>query len=265
MRELQPPPTIRAHLDSESFVPLYAQLVEALCHAVEQNVYRPADRLPSERELAERYDVSRITANAALEELVKRGIAYRRRGRGTFVAKPRIRDISGFASFSDDMRERGLAPSSRLISLESVIPKADVRDRLTLAPGKPCFRLRRVRLADGDPMAIEDTHIPAHLCPGLENEDFEDGSLYEIFRTRYGLSPAWAEGIIEAAPADQEQAELLDLELAEPVLSIRRVTYDAKYVALEWVHSVYRADQFSFTTGRHRVESMPRSHPGRSA
>ena len=242
-------------LDPDSYVPLYMQLVQLLQRVIEEGVLKTGDQLPSERELVERYDVSRITASNALHELVRSGLVYRKQGLGTFVAQPRIRDLSGFASFSDDMRERGLMPSSRLLALESLLPDEEVCKRLSLAPGALCIRLARVRLANEEPVAIENTYIPADLCPGLENEELEKGSLYEVFRRRYGLRPAWAEGIIEAARVDEEQAALLDLQPGEPVLSIWRVTYDENYVALEWVHSVYRADRFSFSTGRHPVES----------
>jgi GntR family transcriptional regulator len=245
-------------LDPDSYVPLYMQLVLLLQSAIEQGSLKAGDQLPSERELVERYGVSRITASNALQELVQSGLAYRRHGLGTFVARPKIRDLSGFASFSDDMRERGLAPSSRLLALEFLVPDEEVRKRLGLAPGASCIRLARVRLANGEPVAVENAYIPADLCPGLENADLEKGALYEVFRRHYGLGPAWAEGIIEAAPADEEQAALLDLEPGEPVLSIWRVTYDENYMALEWVHSVYRADRFSFSTGRHAVESSSR-------
>ena len=247
------------HLDPESYVPLYMQLVLVLRRAIEEGIYQAGDQLPSEREIAERYAVSRITANAALQELVKSGLAYRKQGLGTFVARPKIRDLSGFASFSDDIRERGLTPSSRFIALETLLPDEETQKRLSLASGAACIRLARVRLADGEPVAFENAYLPADLCPGLENEDLERGSLYAVLRRRYGLRPTWAEGIIEAAPADQQQAGVLDLKPGEPVLSIWRVTYDENYTPLEWVHSVYRADRFSFTTGRHPVDSASKS------
>lgn len=248
-------PDTNEHLDPNSDIPLYKQLVRVMQQAIEAGDLNPDDQLPSERELVERYAISRITASNALQELVRSGLAYRQRGLGTFVARSRIRNLSGFASFSEDMRERGLVPSSRIIAIEALLPEEEVRQRLGLPDGTQCIRLERVRLADGEAVAIENAYIPANLCPGLENEDLEQGSLYEVFRRRYGLRPTWAEGIIEAAPADQQQAELLELEPDAPVLSVRRVTYDENYTPLEWVHSVYRGDRFSFSTGRHPVPS----------
>lgn len=246
---------IDTRLDPDSYVPLYRQLLLLLQRAIEKGSLQPRQKLPSERELVERYGISRITASNALRELARSGLAYRRHGLGTFVAQSKIRDLSGFSSFSDDMRERGLIPSSRLLALEFIVPDEEVHKRLGLSPGASCIWLARVRLANGEPVAVENAYIPSALCPGLENEDLEKGSLYEVFRRHYGLGPAWAEGIVEAAPADEEQAALLDLQPGEPVLSIWRVTYDDNYVALEWTHSVYRADRFSFSTGRHPVES----------
>ena len=122
-------------LDPDSYVPLYMQLVQLLQRVIEEGVLKTGDQLPSERELVERYDVSRITASNALHELMRSGLVYRKQGLGTFVAQPRIRDLSGFASFSDDMRERGLMPSSRLLALESLLPDEEICKRLDLAPG----------------------------------------------------------------------------------------------------------------------------------
>lgn len=240
-------------LDPQSYVPLHMQLTVLLRQAIEAGRFRPGSRLPSERELTARYGISRITAKAALQELVRAGLAFRRQGKGTFVTRPRLREMSLSASFSEDMRQRGHVPSSRLLALEFLLPDDQVRERLGLPPGGRCIRLARVRLADGEPVAIETAHVPAELCPGLENEDLERGSLYEAFSRLCGLRPAWAEGIIEAAAAGEEQASLLALRAGDPVLSIRRVTYNENYVVLEWVHSVYRADRFSFSTGRQPV------------
>ncbi len=250
--------SIGERLDPSSYVPLHMQLILLLRRAIESGAYQPDDRLPSERELAEHYGVSRITASAALQELVRAGLAYRRQGRGTFVARPRLSEMSLGASFSEDMRRRGRNPSSRLIACEIIRPDERAAERLDLSPGADCIRLARVRLADGEPVAIEEAFIPAGLCPGLEDEDLERGSLYEVFSRRYGLRAAWADGFIEAAAADEQQALLLRLRPGEPVLSIWRVTYNESYVALEWVHSVYRADRFTFSTGRQPVQGESR-------
>lgn len=242
-----------ARLDTQSYVPLHMQLHLLLRQAIEGGTFQPDDRLPSERELAERYGVSRITATVALQELVRSGLAYRRQGKGTFVARPKLQEMSLSDSFSEDMRRRGRSPSSRLLTLEAMPADDDIAGRLCLAPGSSCLRLARIRLADGEPVAIETAYLPANLYPGLENEDLEHGSLYETFRRRYGERPAWAEGIIEAAAADEDQAALLGLQPGDAVLSVKRVTYNESYVVLEWVHSVYRADRFSFATGRQPV------------
>jgi GntR family transcriptional regulator len=248
-----PLPSVEERLDASSYVPLHVQLAELLRRQIEDGVYRPGDRLPSERELVERFGVSRITATAALQALVRSGLAYRWRGKGTFVARPKLREMSWSASFSEHMRSRGLTPSSRVLAFERIPASEEVAARLGLAPRTPVWHLGRVRLADGEPVAVEEAYLPADLFPGLEDEDLEKGSLYEVFRRRYALRPAWAEGIIEAAAADETQASLLGVRVDDPVLSVKRVTYNESYTALEWVHSVYRADRFSFATGRQPV------------
>ncbi len=240
-------------LDPTSYVPLHVQLALLLRRSIEAGVLRPGERLPSERQLAERYGVSRITATAALQGLVRGGLAYRWRGKGTYVARPKLREMSWSASFSEHMRSRGHTPSSRVLALERIMPGEEVAAHLGLPSGALSWHLARVRLADGEPVAVEDAYLPADLYPGLEEEDLEKGSLYEVFRRRYGLRPAWAEGFIEAAAAGETHAALLDLRADDPVLSVKRVTYNESYTPLEWVHTLYRADRFSFATGRQPV------------
>jgi GntR family transcriptional regulator len=241
-------------LDTTNYIPLYKQLSLIIQQRIKLGVYKSGDRLPSERELIETFKVSRITATAAIQELVQSGLVYRIKGKGTFVARPRIVGLSSFGSFTSDIHQRGMVPSSRVVELVKVPADPELQNKLGLKPGEVCLKLFRVRFANEDPIAIEIAYLPEKLFPALENEDLERGSLYTVFTRRYGFHPSWSEGIFEAASANREQAELLNLKVGEPVLLIHRVTFDNNFVPLEWVHSIYRADRFSFSTGRQSVE-----------
>lgn len=235
-------------------LPMYYRIEQAILEQIQQGQLRPGAQLPSETELAQQHHVSRITAKRALDDLVKQGRAFRQQGRGTFVAHARIREISGFRSFSEDIRARGLVPASRVLSFKEVEPEAEVRERLHLADGEQAFLIKRLRLASDDPVAVETAYVPSRMCPGLLQEDLAAGSLYTVLQDRYGIQPTWADAEIEAAPATKEEALLLKMKVGKPVLVARRVTFSASYDVIESVYSVYRGDRFTFYTGRQNLE-----------
>jgi len=229
---------------------MYFRIQQAILEQIQSGQLKSGELLPSETELAQQYQVSRITAKRALDELVYQGWAFRQQGRGTFVAQARIREISGFRSFSEDIRSRGFIPTSQVLMFEEVEPEAAIRGRLHLPEGEHVFLLKRLRLASDAPVAVETAHIPCRICPDLLQEDMSGGSLYSILMEKYQVVPTWADAEIEAATATKEEALLLKLKAAQPVLAARRVTYSANYDAIESVYSVYRGDRFTFYTGR---------------
>ncbi|MFZ1881908.1 MAG: GntR family transcriptional regulator, partial [Gaiellaceae bacterium] len=146
------------------------------------------DAIPSERQLGIDLGVSRLTVRAALDELVREGYLVRRRGAGTFVAEPKVAKGININSFSDDMRERGMQPASRTLDL-SVIPAGARLGRiLHVSPAEPVVAVKRLRLADGEPMAIELLHVRQALVPGMTASDLEQNSFYDLLASRYDLS-----------------------------------------------------------------------------
>jgi GntR family transcriptional regulator len=240
-------------LDRRSHVPLYLQIAQRIIAQVNSGQLSPRSQLPSERELAENFAVSRPTARQAIEELVEQGIVYRLQGRGTFVAQPKIREVSGLGSFSDDMRRQGLEPSSHVLVQKIVQPDAQVRRKLRLGEGASILQLDRVRLANGRPVALESAAINLHLCPGLEKEDFASQSLYQVLRNRYGVYPEWAEAEIEARGALPHEAEVFGINVEQPVMVAYRLTYTETFEPIEYVNSVYWGDRFTFYIGRQRI------------
>ena len=234
-------------------MPMYYRIEQEILEQIQRGGLRPGAQLPTEAELARRYKVSRITAKRALDDLVGQGRAFRQQGRGTFVAHARIREISGFRSFSDDIRARGLEPSSRVLAFKEIEPDDDVRAALHLPAGERAIRLKRVRLASGDPVAVETAYLPTRLCPGLLEEDMANASLYQVLTRRFGYVPAWADAEIEARAATKEESLLLKMKPAKPVLAARRITFLANYDVIECVDSIYRGDRFTFYTGRQQI------------
>jgi GntR family transcriptional regulator len=246
---------LEERLDMKDYAPLYKQLFQILQQRIKAGIYKSGEKLPSERELIENFKVSRITATAAIQELVQNGLVYRKKGKGTYVTRPRITGLSSFGSFTSDISQRGMTPTSRIIEIKTVQAEEEQINHLGLNAGDLCIKLSRVRLADNVPLAIETTYLPEKLVPDLGNEDLEHGSLFSILEKRYGLHPSWSEGIFEAASARSEQADLLKIKHGAPVLLVHRVTLDNNDVPLEWAYSIYRADSFSFSTGRQVIES----------
>ncbi len=240
-------PTPRTH------APMYYRIEQEILEQIQRGALRPGAQLPSEAELAQRHKVSRITAKRALDDLVGQGRAFRQQGRGTFVAHARIREISGFRSFSDDIRARGLEPGSRVLVFKEVEADADLRATLHLTEDERVIRLKRVRYAGDDPVAVETAHLPSRLCPGLLAEDLETGSLYASLTRLYGHTLAWADAEIEARAANKEETLLLKMKPGRPVLAARRITFLANYDVIECVDSVYRGDRFTFYTGRQHI------------
>jgi len=233
------------YIDRKSPVPIYYQLKEALKQQIESGALKPHERVPSERELEERYRISRMTARRALQELEAEGYIYRAQGKGSFVAEPKIRQgLLWLTSFTEDMRERGMRAGARVLRVE-VVRDERVARRLGVGPEEEFVLLQRLRTADGEPMALETSYLRHSLCPGLEGLDFADRSLYRTLQEEYGLRLGRAEQTVEAAVANTFEAELLGVKPGTPMLSMERITYlDDNRTPIEYVRSLYRGDRY---------------------
>jgi GntR family transcriptional regulator len=227
-------------------VPLYSQVKEVLRERIGRLRGGEQEQLPSERELARDLRISRMTVRQAVRDLIAEGAIYTAPGRGTFLASAEVtQQLVGLTSFSQEMTKRGLVPSSRLLEAQSITDD-EIAARLRLQPDEAIARIRRLRLADGEPMAIETTHLPLSLCPGLLSMDLERGSLYEllqrVFRLRFGA----ATQTITAESARPATARILGLEEGDPVLLMERSSELDNGRPFEYVRSWYRADRYHF-------------------
>lgn len=236
-------------LHREASNPLYLQLKDTLEDQIRAGVYQRHARLPSERELSERFGVSRMTARNALLALAHDGTVYTRIGKGTFVAGPRIdQQLQSLSGFSQEVRARGTRPSSRVLEARIAYPTGDAAAALGVNGGDQVIILGRLRLADGLPLALETAYLPCTLVPGLLNHDYAVESLYDVLENVYGLQLVLAEQRIEAGLASPRELELLQLVAPAAVLRMRRLTLTADRTPVEWVLSTYRGDRYSFHT-----------------
>lgn len=238
----------------------HAQLTDVLADLAVREL-GPDVAIPSERELMTSYGVSRATVRRAIDTLVTDGLLHRIHGKGTFVARPRLESTLHLASFSQDMRRRGLTPSTRSLGIERDRPAADVAKALRLGRSGEAWRIERVRLADGQPIALEQGWYPEAALPDLDREDL-GGSLYEIFRTRYGHVIDAAEQTLWGESADQTQARRLDAPVHTPLLVFRRIS-SAAGTPLEYVVSRYRGDRYQLHMSLGRDEHDPQPGPVR--
>jgi len=206
------------------------------------------DAIPSERQLGVDLGVSRLTVRAALDELVREGYLVRRRGAGTFVAEPKVAKGIDITSFSDDMRARGLTPGSRTIELRTIPAGARLGRILHVSPSEAVVSVKRLRLADGDPMAIELLHVRSSLVPGLTGRDLEQNSFYDLLMSRYDVSIVGGTQTVEPTVTNEEESEALGVPLHSPALLFERVTRTAAGEVVEYTSSTYRGDRYRLVT-----------------
>jgi GntR family transcriptional regulator len=232
-------------LDKTGFIPLYFQIQQTLMERIRSGKLGEGDPLASEEELARIYQVSRMTARQALQGLKNSGYAFSQKGRGTFVTRPKLeKSIMHLRGFTEDMKQRGMVPSSRLLEQTVVKTTVELSAQLKVHQEEAVLRLRRLRLADGIPMALEVTHIPLKQFPGLEKISFANKSLYSVLREKFGVHAAWADEVIEALPATREESELLTIPKKASVLSISRIIMTTEETPIEVACSRYRGDRY---------------------
>jgi GntR family transcriptional regulator len=228
--------------------PLHAQIFEALRLQIQSTELKAGENFPSERELADRFGVSRMTVRQALQRLRQEGLIYRERGVGTFVAGRKLdvhtRNLSGF---SDEMNSLGLKPSSRVLALRSEQATEEVAQDLDLNKNDGVYHIERLRLADDEPMAFETTYVPAKLCPELDRWDLTKNSLYQILVENYNLQMHHAAESLEAAAATKYVAQQLGIKPGTPVLVVHRVVFSESNHPIESALTTYRADRYRAT------------------
>jgi len=233
-------------IDRTSKLPLYQQLYEILRESIAHGEWQPGDMIPPEPELIERYQVSRTTVRQMLDILVNEGLIYRQQGRGTFVAHPTVEQtLVHIVSFTDDMRQRGFKPGTEILSSELTPAPKDIARKLDVEPGEELARLARLRLADGEPMSVEESYLVHRYCPGVLEGDYASSPLREALEGNYGIRWSHAKQTIRAIQAHPDIARALSVAPGAALLYIERVSYSQQNIPVEFLRIHYRGDRYA--------------------
>lgn len=236
-------------LDPTSFVPLYHQLKEIIEVKIESGEWKPGDKISSENDLQNLYDISRNTVQKALEELVQEGILERKQGKGTFVSKPKFeQSLTSFYSFSKVMESQGMNPKDIILNIETRLADRKVAAKLQIDPSDEVIALKRLRQADGEPIILETSYLSKHTIPEISQEDIEQTSLYDILEEKYGIFVVKAKETFEPVLVRDDEREYLNIEKGSPCLLLDRVAYDTKGKPVEFCRSIIRGDRCRFYT-----------------
>ncbi len=235
---------------SPDAAPLWRQIAERLRRSIAAGEFKPGDVLPSETEINAAFQVSRATARASLEGLRHEGLISRQSGRGSIVLAPKVEQpVNELASFSEDMRRRGLAPSYSTFSAADDCPGAEAAEALGLRDGAAAFHIRRLLLADDEPIGMSESWLaPWVLAAGRQPTpgELDAGSLYEWLARLCGQKIAGAKEYVEAALADASMARRLEVAAGSALLVARRRSHAADGRPIEYATMHYRADRYRF-------------------
>ena len=237
-------------LDASSIVPLYKQLKELILDDIKKGKLKPNQKIPTEQELSEKYQISRITVRKALAQLVDEEVLARKQGKGTYVQEPKIiSDLNNGNSFTNLCRRNGKVPGGRTLQLMLSEPSdRDIRE-LQLEPGEQVIHIQRLRTADNEPVMLENIYFPGHL-KNILTEDLDDKSLYEVLREKYGLRDGDFKMEIGMSECTGQEASLLEVRSGTPLMLVRELIYDQYNRPLHRTKSLLRGDKMKYITSR---------------
>jgi len=245
-------------VDKENPIPYYLQLKEALRERIRRGDWKPGDQLPGEMELCQMFDVSRTVIRQTFQELTSEGLIVRRKGKGTFVAEPKIGEslVQRLTGFYQDMTEQGYTPVSRVLKQRIIPADQKVADYLSLALGTEVIEIERLRFIADEPIVLVTTFLPYSACPKLAHADLTGQSLYQFLENECGLVIARGRRTIEAVPANKHEAELLQVEIKAPLILLDSVSYLADGTPIEYYRALHRGNRARFEVELIRIREQ---------
>ena len=250
-------------IDKTSPIPLHVQLKRALLKMIEEGELKPGDKIMSESELCEKYNISRITARRAIDDLAREGYLRKVPGKGTFVSTPKITEKLGLlVTFTEDMLSRGLKPGSKLMKRDIITPPTDIAEYLRLSQDEKVIYLERLLLANEEPICLQKVFLPFRIFAGfltVDEREVETRELCDILNMFISRPVVWARQTLESVLITGKEAKLLGVQENSPGLLCKRITFDEMDNPVEYVEFLYRADRYKF------VVNLARPGFGRNA
>ncbi|SHE76196.1 GntR family transcriptional regulator [Clostridium fallax] len=231
----------------EQGVALYHQLAEIIINLIDKKELKENDKIPSERELCDMYNISRTTARQALSELERKGYIYKEHGKGTFVS-PKIfnQQLFKFYSFTEEMKKLGKEPTSKLLGFDLIRANEEIAHKLKIKENDQIYKITRLRLADNEAMMVENTYLPESRFPDLGEKLLLSKALYEIFKEKYFVKITRATETFKSVIMNKIDSNLLNSKSGMAAMKIERITYESETV-IEYTVSIARGDKFEYT------------------
>ncbi len=239
-------------INKQSKLPYYQQLYEILRQKIILGEWKPGDMIPPESEMIETYQVSRNTVRQVLDILVNEGYIYRQRGKGTYIAHPTLEQTtSRIISFTEDMRQRGFDPGTNVLEAVIIPAPQDIAEQLQITPGEDLVKIKRLRLADEEPMSIEESYLVHRYCPNVLDHNFAEEPLRQILEKNYGIRLVNAKQVIKAVQTADELKDELKISKQAALLFIERISFSQIGVPVEFLRIFYRADRYTLYNELH--------------
>jgi len=234
-------------INKQSRIPYYFQLAETLRQKIREAATQGQTMpLPSENELAETHKISRATVRHALDLLEREGLIYKAKGKGTFVARARAKyELTSLVPTTEDIVRRGWKPGTKVLSVQRLTPPPSIAAALEIHAGDEVFEIHRLRTADDEPISLQWSYIPTHLCLDLLEQDLS-ASLTHLLEERYGIRLWTARSTLRARLAHPSEAKLLQIPHKSPVIYIEQNTFTPEGHTVEFLISVWRSDRYDF-------------------
>jgi GntR family transcriptional regulator len=233
-------------LDNHSFVPYYAQIVDHIRALVKQNKLKEGQVFCSEGDIARTLGISKMPVRQAFQKLRSEGLLLIAKGKRPVIGSGRVPwNFQQLRGFSEEMRRRGLVPSAQLLAMNLVEPELEVAQALKLTPEEKAYSVKRLRFVNAEPVAVVTSFLPARIFVGIDKQDLEKQSLYQIFERSYNRKLQWAEESIGAVTASGDDAHVLQAEIGSPLLLIKETTYDEQNIPIEYSVSLLRGDRYT--------------------
>jgi GntR family transcriptional regulator len=228
-------------------ISLYYQLKNIFLGYIKSGEWPLNYKIPTERQLCETFNISRITVRQALNELENEGYMYRKQGKGTFITTPKfVQRLSSFYSFSDEIKKMGSVPSTEIISFYLMDADKTISEKLAIEIGQKVFEVKRLRLADGDPFAMETSYIPYKHTESMTEEFVRELGLYNTLSEKCGLKPDEAMETFEAGLVGNDNSKVLKVSGRSPAMHLERIT-SAQGQIIEYCISIIRGDKYKYT------------------